>query len=162
MGELCGGTFLWNFFGKAKKKGEPWQPPGGTWGTRGNQLSTRAAARGNLGNLGGTLGEPRGNLGGTSRKAWGNHAAEQPSSRPGEPGEPWGNLGGTSGEPWGNLGQPFPKDFLRKAWGNLGGTLSRLRAAEQPSSRAGEPRVNLGQPRAAARGNLGGTLGKFS
>ena len=124
-----------------------------------------AAARGNLGNPGepaehpssraGEPGEPWGNLGGTSgepwgnlgqaflkdflRKAWGNHAAEQPSSRPGEPGGPWGNLGGTSGEPWGNLGQPFPKDFLRKAWGNLGGTLSRLRAAEQPSSRAGEP-----------------------
>ena len=53
--------------------------------------------------------------------------------------------GGTSGEPWGNLGQPFPKDFLRKAWGNLGGTLSRLRAAEQPSSRAGEPWGNLGR-----------------
>ena len=77
-------------------------------------------------------GEPWGNLGQAFlkdffRKAWGNHAAEQLSSRPGEPGEPWGNLGGTSGEPWGNLGQAFLKDFLRKAWGN--------HAAEQPSSR---------------------------
>ena len=69
--------------------GEPWQPPGGTWGTRGNQLSTRAAARGNLGGtfsrpfLKDFLREAWGNLGGTLSRL---RAAEQPSSRAGEPG----------------------------------------------------------------------------